>query len=118
MYVLHHYRIEQWKEMEQRTKQLEEREEWLSQKEASLNQRESDLSQQLSSLSSPSKTTTTTTAFGSIVGYYRLSLIERVTSQFDETKEIGKGGFGRVFKATIGTIDVVCSIVFLVALLL
>eukprot|EP01102_Stenamoeba_stenopodia_P009161 TRINITY_DN268_c0_g2_i1.p1 TRINITY_DN268_c0_g2~~TRINITY_DN268_c0_g2_i1.p1 ORF type:complete len:858 (+),score=228.73 TRINITY_DN268_c0_g2_i1:166-2739(+) len=91
---------EQWKQIEHRTKELDERDKWLSQKEASLKERETLVSQQQSG----SKGTSTT--FGSIVGCYRLSLIERVTSQFDDAKQIGRGGFGRVFKATIGTIDV------------
>jgi len=60
-------------------------------------------------MSSTSATTSSAkdVGFGSIVGFYRLSLIERVTQHFAEAKEIGSGGFGRVFQAKIGTVDVV-----------
>ena len=51
-------------------------------------------------------------SFGSTVGYYKLSLIERVTKGFDRENEIGFGAFGRVFAARIGTLDVVCSLLF------
>jgi len=43
----------------------------------------------------------------SVVGYYRLNTIKRVTNNFSEQNVIGKGGFGKVFKAHIGTIEVV-----------
>jgi len=45
--------------------------------------------------------------FGSTVGYYKLSVIERVTRGFDPSLVIGSGGFGKVFSARIGIIDVV-----------
>jgi len=90
------------KEAEARSSQLDEREKELHQREVSLNRKQ----QQLSLPREPS-TTTKETGFGSIVGYYRLSLIERVTSNFADVNEIGKGGFGRVYKAKIGAVDVV-----------
>lgn len=50
------------------------------------------------------------TGFGSIVGLYRLGLIHRVTNSFDANQEIGRGGFGRVFKGKIGIVEVVCRV--------
>eukprot|EP01102_Stenamoeba_stenopodia_P013720 TRINITY_DN4486_c0_g1_i1.p1 TRINITY_DN4486_c0_g1~~TRINITY_DN4486_c0_g1_i1.p1 ORF type:complete len:434 (+),score=117.94 TRINITY_DN4486_c0_g1_i1:61-1302(+) len=68
-----------------------------------LDRREELLSKQEISAAGSSKSAS---GFGSVIGYYRLSLIERVTHQFDSSKEIGRGGFGRVFKANIGMVEV------------